>query len=131
MAIEEWTGARIPDHVLANASIWIARLDDTECSPEDYQNLQTWLTANAQHRQAFEELSFIWAQSSVIKSVAEQIEKSQIIPFKVKRKAYVKPSSGHNILINCPYNFSPSPISASLLWSTIAAISTGLIAAFI
>lgn len=131
MTIEEWTGARIPEHVLVDASAWIARLDDGHCSPEDYESLQSWLTANAQHRQAFEELSLIWAQSSMIQSLADQIEKSQVLYFKPKPKVMSNGNFGQNILIDCPYNFNPSPISASLLWSTIVAISTGLIAAFI
>jgi ferric-dicitrate binding protein FerR (iron transport regulator) len=128
MSIEEWTGARIPERVLDEASIWIARLDDSPSRPEDYEQLQTWLMSSAQHRQAFEELSIIWAQSSVIKSVADQIEKSTVLKFKAKRN---KSSSGQNILINCAYSTNSSPVSASLLWGTILTISTGLFAAFI
>lgn len=124
MTIEEWTGARIPENVIDEASNWIAQLDCDEPSAADYADLQTWLLADPQHRQAFQELSVIWAHSSVLKSVADQIEKNQVLPF--VRDPSTFNSQENNVFAN-PASLAHQRISPVLLWISLGLILFGLI----
>jgi hypothetical protein len=130
MFIEEWAGARIPQRVIDDASSWIAKFDDENTQPEDYQELNEWLMSDAKHRQAFEELSLLWAQSSVIKTMADRIERSQVIQLPQNIKGMGATSQPNNGILNCSENVGYAQVSPPLLWTVIATISVGFLSLF-
>lgn len=81
MSLDEWVGYGIPEEVIKAALKWLARLDTQQISEIEQQEFFRWLDEDPTHRWAFEELSEIWAKTSILKDQEHLIEKSQVLYF--------------------------------------------------
>ena len=81
MSLDEWVGHGIPDEVVDSAIAWIAKLDSQDVTEQQRQEFYDWLDDDPMHRWAFEELSEIWARTSVLKDQEHLVEKSRILHF--------------------------------------------------
>lgn len=81
MSLDEWVGHGIPDETIDLAIVWIAKLDSQDVSEAEKRDFYHWLDDDPTHRWAFEELSEIWAKTSLLKDKAHLIEKSQVLHF--------------------------------------------------
>ena len=81
MSVDEWVGHGIPDEIIDLAIVWIAKLDSQSLTESEKLEFYHWLDDDPMHRWAFEELSEIWAKTSLLKDKAHLIEQSQILHF--------------------------------------------------
>ncbi len=81
MSLDEWVGHGIPDEVIDAAIGWVAKLDSDDLSETQRQAFFIWLDEDPTHRWAFEELSEIWAKSSMLKDQEHLVERSHILHF--------------------------------------------------
>ncbi|TKB45596.1 FecR/PupR family sigma factor regulator [Thalassotalea mangrovi] len=68
MSLEEWLAIGVPDEVADEAMQWIAKLDSEGFDLEQQEAFQAWLSADATHLWAFEELSEFWAKTSFLEA---------------------------------------------------------------
>jgi len=105
--MEEWTGFELSEEVLEEAGYWIAVLDEIEAAElESVKNASTafidceqlpagaamqakskqqiiesfneWLSAHAQHQQAYAEMSLLWAKSACIHEISDRLNASNV-----------------------------------------------------
>lgn len=81
MSLDEWVGHGIPDEIIDLAIVWIAKLDSQNATESEKREFYQWLDDDPLHRWAFEELSEIWAKTSLLKDKAHLIEQSQVLHF--------------------------------------------------
>lgn len=81
MSLDEWIGHGIPDDVVDSAIVWIAKLDSVDMTQQQREDFYQWLNDDPTHRWAFEELSEIWAKTSVLRDQEHLVEQSQILHF--------------------------------------------------
>lgn len=81
MSLDEWVGHGIPDEVIDLAIVWIAKLDSQNLTEQERQSFYCWLDEDPTHRWAFEELSEIWAKTSLLKDKEHLVEQSRVLHF--------------------------------------------------
>lgn len=81
MSLDEWVGHGIPDEIIDLAIMWIAKLDAQNLSDKEKLEFYHWLDDEPMHRWAFEELSEIWAKTTLLKDKTHLLEQSQILHF--------------------------------------------------
>ncbi|WP_168171430.1 FecR/PupR family sigma factor regulator [Lacimicrobium sp. SS2-24] len=65
MSIDEWVGYGIPEEIIDEAIVWLTKLDSGEMSDQQKTEFAHWLDDDPNHRWAFEEVSTVWARSSI------------------------------------------------------------------
>ncbi|AWL10764.1 hypothetical protein HMF8227_00256 [Saliniradius amylolyticus] len=65
MSIDEWVGYGIPEEIIEQAISWLTRLDSGEMSDDEKALFMSWLDDDPTHRWAFEEMSTVWARTSI------------------------------------------------------------------
>ncbi|MFC6441369.1 DUF4880 domain-containing protein [Bowmanella sp. JS7-9] len=68
MSIEEWTGYGLPEEITDAAIAWLVKLESGEMDEAQHQQFKSWLDAQPEHRWAFEDVSTVWAKSSVVRT---------------------------------------------------------------
>jgi hypothetical protein len=81
MSIDEWLGFGVPEEILEQATQWLALLDSNQVTDQQRADFFAWLAADPLHAIAFEELSELWARTSVIKNFQQLIEESKVLAF--------------------------------------------------
>ena len=135
--MEEWIGQTIPEHIVDEASEWIARLDMGTHDADLQSAFQIWLDSDPLHKASFEELSLLWAKSSVIKTLSNHVHRSTVVsirPDSVAPNALQMPNftdiSLSPLLQEKPYSEAIS-VPNKLYPIAIACITLGLFVPFI
>jgi hypothetical protein len=81
MSIDEWLGFGVPEEILEQATEWLALLDSNQVTDKQRVAFFAWLAADPLHAIAFEELSELWARTSVIKNFQQLIVESKVLAF--------------------------------------------------
>lgn len=67
MNLDEWVGYGLPEHTMDQAVAWLVKLESGDMAESEYRQFSQWLDSQPEHRWAFEELSAVWAKSSILK----------------------------------------------------------------
>ncbi|MFT4938445.1 MAG: ferric-dicitrate binding protein FerR (iron transport regulator) [Paraglaciecola sp.] len=81
MSLDEWLGFGVPEDILERATQWIALLDSDTADDKQRAEFFIWLEEDPLHAIAFEELSELWAKTSVIKNFHDLLDESKVLPF--------------------------------------------------
>lgn len=76
-----------PDHeaIQEQASLWLARLDARELSPQETEAFKHWLAERVEHREAIMEMAALWDDLDILSCLADLIPLDQVRQFGDKR----------------------------------------------
>ncbi|WP_417318756.1 FecR family protein [Emcibacter sp.] len=79
MSMDEWIGEKIPDDILDEAAMWIARLDSEEADRYDRKEFALWLEQDPLHGQAYGELTPVWARMNTLGELKDAIGTGNVV----------------------------------------------------
>ena len=62
------------DHIRAQAAAWLVALERDHVSDKDRADFKRWLRVSDRHREAFEELSMLWADLAILQDLEDVAE---------------------------------------------------------
>lgn len=77
--VDEWIGEKIPEDILDEAAVWIARLDSDQATRHDRLAFARWLDKDPVHQHAFQELSPVWARMSTLGGIKNLIDNEKVV----------------------------------------------------
>ncbi len=77
--VDEWIGEKIPEDILDEAAVWIARLDSDQATRHDRLEFARWLDKDPVHQHAFQELSPVWARMSTLGGIKNLIDNEKVV----------------------------------------------------
>jgi len=79
MSLDEWLGIGLPDDIVEEAIVWVAKLDGGEINVEEKQAFFAWLDSAPEHQWAYEEISEAWSKLRGLQAVKESLIRSEVL----------------------------------------------------
>lgn len=86
MSLDEWLGIGLPDEIVDEAIVWVAKLDGDTLNDEEKQAFFVWLDAEPEHQWAYEEISEAWSKLKGLQAVKDSLVRSEVVYFKAPQQ---------------------------------------------
>lgn len=79
MSLDEWLGIGLPEEIVEDAIVWVAKLDGDTVANKEKQAFFLWLDAAPEHQWAYEEISEAWSKLKGLQAVKDALIRSEVV----------------------------------------------------